>query len=46
VKNNKETGIDVISAVAWKKLVIKSEGTEIFVEMFNVIKIRGQFPKE
>jgi hypothetical protein len=46
IKNNKETGRDVLSAVAWKVLVIKVEGTEIFVKMFNVMKIKRQFSKE
>jgi hypothetical protein len=46
MKNNKETEKNVLSAVAWKVLVIKGEGTEIFVKMFNVMKIKRQFPKE
>jgi hypothetical protein len=27
-------------------LVIKGEGTEIFMKMFNVIKINRRFPEE
>ena len=45
-KNNTEAGTDGISAVAWMTLVIKGEGTEIFMKMYNVIKIKRQFPKE
>jgi hypothetical protein len=29
-----------------EELVIKGEGTEIFMKMFNVIKINRRFPEE
>jgi hypothetical protein len=44
LKNNKATGCDGIPAKVRKMLVIKDEGTDILMKLFNVIRNKREFP--
>jgi len=46
IKNNKATGCDSIPSEKRKKLVIKDEGTNLLMKLFDVIRNKREFPTE